>query len=115
MSIESAREFVKKFSQDKAFRESIENAPDDQAKQAVVTSAGFDFTKDDLKVLNQEGIESIGDDVALPQSSGTWVGVGAGITGAAAGTVAAGAGVVAAGAGIAGAIAAGASASAAAV
>lgn len=103
MSVASARQFLDKFGSDKAFRKSIEEAPSDAKKQAIAKGAGFDFTKADLKVLNKEGIEKLGDDVALPQSSGTWVGVG---TGSAAGAVGASAGV-------AGAVTAGASASAA--
>lgn len=103
MSVESARGFLDRFGTDKTFRRAIEDAPNDARKQTIAKDAGFNFTKADLKVLNKEGLEQLGDDVALPQSSGTWVGVG---TGTASGTVAAGAGVAAA-------VTAGASASAA--
>ena len=112
MSVESARQFLEKFGQDEQFRASIESASTDEAKQKIATDAGFEFTKEDLSVINQEEIEKLPDDFSMPQSSGTWVGVG---VGSGAGVVGAGAGVVGAGAGITAAVTAGASASAAAV
>lgn len=109
MSVESAKKFIEKFGQDKQFRASIENASSDADKQKIAKDAGFDFTKKDLIVINQEEIEKLPNDFTIPQSSGTWVGVGVGAT---AGTAATGAAV---GAGVTAAVAAGASAASAAV
>lgn len=105
MSVESARKFIEKFSSDPQFSSQITKASTESQKQQIVKKAGFDFTKEDLKQVNQEELEKLGPDVALPQSSGTWVGVGIGAAAAVTGTAA----------GVTGAVAAGASAASAAV
>lgn len=50
MSVESAQAFLEKVKSDEAFRGSLEKAADDEARKAFVAEAGFDFTKEKLKL-----------------------------------------------------------------
>ena len=51
MSIESAKEFLKKLAKDEVFRKSLENASSDEERKKIVKDTGFYFTKDDLEEL----------------------------------------------------------------
>jgi predicted ribosomally synthesized peptide with nif11-like leader len=87
MSVESAKAFSEKFNADEAFRKSFEGAADDEAKKKIAKDAGFDFTKDEIKVvlsekkgqLSEAELESV-----AGGTSGTWVAVGIGAAAAAA-------------------------------
>jgi predicted ribosomally synthesized peptide with nif11-like leader len=44
MSLTSAEDFLKKFKEDKVFRASVVNAPNNEARQKTVTGAGYKFS-----------------------------------------------------------------------
>ena len=83
MSVESAKEFLKKLAKDEAFKKSIESASDEE-KQKIVKEAGFDFTKDEIKEV--VGGSSELSDADLEKVAGgsavTWVSAGASVGGA---------------------------------
>ena len=50
MSVESAKEFLKKLQEDAEFKKAIEEAKEDTAKvKKIVEDAGFSFTKQELE------------------------------------------------------------------
>ncbi len=73
MSVESAKEFMKRVREDKTFLESIEKKID-SGVQAVLEEAGFDFSRDELVSVMGE----LSDDElrAIPGASGSPSGVG---------------------------------------
>jgi predicted ribosomally synthesized peptide with nif11-like leader len=86
MSIDSAKNFLDKIQADAQFKQSIEDAADDDARRQLVKGAGFEFTKDELKEaakglskqeLNEDELESV-----AGGSSAAWTGAAAGVVGA---------------------------------
>ncbi len=88
MSVQSAKDFIAKVKEDKSLADSLESAADDDARRKIAAGTGCDFTKDDMKAaLSEGGSKQLSDDdldTVAGGSSGTWVGVGAGVGGAAA-------------------------------
>ncbi|MDD2901318.1 MAG: Nif11-like leader peptide family natural product precursor [Syntrophales bacterium] len=54
MSVQSARDFLKRIGADQAFKDRIAAAPDHEARQEMVRAAGFDFNLDELKEAVKE-------------------------------------------------------------
>ncbi len=86
MSAESAKEFLKKFAADEAFRKSIENAANDADRQNIVKEAGFNFTKDEIKAIGAESGELSEQELEKVAGGGSasWIAVGVSAAGAAA-------------------------------
>ena len=91
MSVESAKNFLKKFAKDDDFRAQLEKAADLEARQVITKAAGFDFTKAELHECVGASSELSDDDLENVAGGKTveWVSAGAGVTAAGAGTVAA--------------------------
>jgi len=81
MSVESAKNFLKKLTSDEEFKKSIENAASDEDRQKVVKDAGFEFTKAEIKEV--VGSNSELSDADLEKVAGgsalEWAAAGAGI------------------------------------
>lgn len=86
MSVQDAKAFVKKIASDEAFRAKMEQAKSDEDRKAIVKGAGLDFTKAELEsVMPQIGKGKISEkdlEGVAGGSSGTWVAVALGATGA---------------------------------
>jgi predicted ribosomally synthesized peptide with nif11-like leader len=54
MSVQSARDFLQKIETDQVLKERLEAAPDHQARQQIVQTAGFDFTVQEFKQAIEE-------------------------------------------------------------
>ena len=84
MSVQSAKDFLKKFAKDDEFRTQLEKAADLEARQAIVKGAGFEFTKAELQEC--AGANSELSDADLEKVAGgntpEWIGAGAGVAGA---------------------------------
>ena len=91
MSVESAKNFLKKFAKDDDFRAQLEKAADLEARQVIAKAAGFDFTKAELHECVSANSELSDDDLenVAGGSACGWVGAGGGVVAAGAGTVAA--------------------------
>ena len=87
MSVESAKEFLKKLAKDEAFKKSLEDASSDEERQKIVKDAGFYFTKDDLKQVTSQAGELSDEDLEKVAGGSVtgWIGAGASVVGAAAG------------------------------
>ena len=79
MSVSRAQELLKAVADDVVFRQQLENAPDPEAKRAVLEAHGFDgITKEDVEAAAAEnGVELT--DAELEAVAGgattTWVGI----------------------------------------
>ncbi|MCK5539286.1 MAG: Nif11-like leader peptide family RiPP precursor [Deltaproteobacteria bacterium] len=85
MSVQSAKDFLKKFSKDSDFRTKLESAADDAARQALTKAAGFDFSKAELQEVTGGGSAELSDDDLEKVAGGSapdWVGAGATVVGA---------------------------------
>ena len=51
MSVENAKAFLSRVASDEAFKKSLENAPNEEARKAIVKEAGYDFTKAEMESL----------------------------------------------------------------
>jgi predicted ribosomally synthesized peptide with nif11-like leader len=56
MSIESAKAFWSKVTEDNSFRQKLEALTDDKQRVELARSAGFDFTMDELKQVVSEKV-----------------------------------------------------------
>ena len=54
MSTESAKQFVKRMQEDKAFADAVEKLAGKEARTAFVKQEGFDFSKDELASIVSE-------------------------------------------------------------
>jgi predicted ribosomally synthesized peptide with nif11-like leader len=54
MSVQSARDFIKRIETDEDLKEQLEAAPDHETRRQIVQSAGFDFTEDEFKQMVDE-------------------------------------------------------------
>ena len=54
MSLESARDFLKKIQTDQAFRERLEAAPGLEARWQMIQAAGIDFTQEEFEKVVKE-------------------------------------------------------------
>lgn len=54
MSMQSARDFIKKIEADRTLKERLEAAADMEARQKIVRAGGFDFTLEEFKLAAQE-------------------------------------------------------------
>ena len=83
MSVESAKEFLKKLSKDEAFKKAIEGAASDEERQKLVKDAGFEFTKAEIKEVSGGSAELSDDDLekVAGGSAAGWVSAAAAVTG----------------------------------
>jgi predicted ribosomally synthesized peptide with nif11-like leader len=58
MSLESAKEFLKKVSEDNEFKNQLSSAPDKNARMELIKSEGFDFTEEEYEKAKSDIIES---------------------------------------------------------
>ncbi len=49
MSVESAKDFIRKIETDAALKARLEAATDDAARRQIIQAAGFEFTHDEFK------------------------------------------------------------------
>ncbi len=92
MSVKSAKALMEKIKSDPKFGKKIEDAKDNKARMAIIRSAGFDFTQEEMKQavkpaegeLSDEDLEAV-----AGGSSAPWVAVGTGAAGAGAAAAAA--------------------------
>jgi predicted ribosomally synthesized peptide with nif11-like leader len=99
MSVQQAKDFLKKMASDPELLKSLEAAPNDEARQEIAKKLGFAFTKDDIRAVANEYKGELSDqdlEAVAGGASAAWVGVGLGAGGAAAGAVGAYAAVSAA-------------------
>ncbi|KJR42545.1 bacteriocin [Candidatus Magnetoovum chiemensis] len=90
MSLESAKSFIKKMREDAEFRSKVDAAANDDERRKFVKAAGFDFSKEDLKMISPgvvhktiEGELSEADlEKVAGGSSAAWTGATAGAAGA---------------------------------
>ncbi|MGE5340232.1 MAG: Nif11-like leader peptide family natural product precursor [Candidatus Omnitrophota bacterium] len=75
MSVKSAQDFLKRFNADQNFRHQIESAPTKEAREKILTNAGYNFTKDDLRKLSEQALSALPDNAAVPQHSASWISV----------------------------------------
>jgi len=54
MSLESAKAFVERIKTDEDFRNKVNKCQDQETRKALVMSAGYNFTKDDIEILANE-------------------------------------------------------------
>jgi predicted ribosomally synthesized peptide with nif11-like leader len=54
MSLQSARDFIKRIETNLGLKERLEAAPDYEARQQIVQEAGFDFTVEEFKQAVEE-------------------------------------------------------------
>lgn len=64
MSIESAKAFIERIKTDEDFRGKVSNCKAQEARNAFVKQAGYDFTRDDMDLLKAELSEEELDGVA---------------------------------------------------
>ena len=88
MSVESAKAFLQKVKSDEALGKKLQDAADDDARKAIASEAGADFTKEEMKeVMKAASSKELSDDdldAVAGGSSAGWVAAAAGIGGAAA-------------------------------
>ena len=48
MSSEKVKSFLKRYKNDPAFKQAIDNAPDNNAKRRIAKEAGYEFTAEDV-------------------------------------------------------------------
>lgn len=61
MSLQDAKEFLKKLEADPALKEQFKTAPDAQARQKMVKDAGCNFTPEEFKQAVDEIVADAGD------------------------------------------------------
>ncbi|RJR43270.1 MAG: Nif11-like leader peptide family natural product precursor [Deltaproteobacteria bacterium] len=54
MSVQSARDFLKKIKSDQGLQDRLEAAPGLEARQMIIKAAGFDFTLEEYKQVIEE-------------------------------------------------------------
>ncbi len=83
MSVQAAKDFCKKISDDKSLASSLESAADDDARRKIAAGAGFDFTREDMREALSEGSsKQLSDDdldTVAGGSTGSWVSGGVGV------------------------------------
>lgn len=87
MSVESAKEFLKKLQEDAGLKKAIEEAKEDTAKvKKIVEDAGFSFTKQELEeAMGVTGSQELTEEDLEKVAGGStfeWVQAAAGIGGA---------------------------------
>ena len=78
MSVESAKDFLKKYAKDGDFRAKLEGAASNEDRKKMTKDAGFDFTKEELKEA-MGGSAELSDEDLEKVSGGNapeWVAVG---------------------------------------
>ncbi len=70
MSIESAKAFMERVVNDKDFRKEVGEIATAEERMAFVTAAGFDFTKDELKNVQEK--MQLTDDELGSVAGGDW-------------------------------------------
>jgi len=54
MSMQSAKDFLKRVQADQAFQDRLETSGDLEARQRIIKEAGFDFTMEEYKQVAEE-------------------------------------------------------------
>ena len=67
MSLDQARAFIEKMKSDEAFRDRVLSIEDVDARLAVASNAGFEFTEAEFKVVHNELSDEL-----LDQAAGGW-------------------------------------------
>ena len=78
MSVQDAKNFLKKYSKDGDFRSKLEAAASDDDRKKMAKDAGFDFTQAELKEVMGASAELSDDDLEKVAGGRTveWVAVG---------------------------------------
>ncbi|RJR43256.1 MAG: Nif11-like leader peptide family natural product precursor [Deltaproteobacteria bacterium] len=76
MSVQSAKDFLKRIGADQAFKDRVAAAPDHEARQQIVKAAGFDFTLDEYKQMVDELAAATGQELTPEELQGVAGGVG---------------------------------------
>jgi predicted ribosomally synthesized peptide with nif11-like leader len=76
MSVQAARDFLKKLENDKALQEKLKTAPDLEARQKIIKAAGFDFTIDEYKQVVEELTLAAGQEISPEESQKIAAGLG---------------------------------------
>ncbi len=75
MSIESAKAFMERVVNDEDFRKEVGEIATAEERMAFVTAAGFDFTKDELKNV-QEKMQLTDEELGRLSGGSIWFGCG---------------------------------------
>lgn len=65
MSIESARAYYERLVSDESFRTKIQSAASNDERQAIIRSAGYNFTKEECDTVRTQILDSASDDSEL--------------------------------------------------
>lgn len=78
MSVQNAKDFLKKYSNDGDFKSKLEAAASDDDRKKMVKAAGFDFTQAELKEVMGASAELSDDDLEKVAGGNApeWVAVG---------------------------------------
>lgn len=76
MSVQSARDFIKKVEADQTLQERLEAAADLEARQRLVREAGFDFTLEEFSQAAQEVAAARGQEMSPEELEGVAGGAG---------------------------------------
>jgi predicted ribosomally synthesized peptide with nif11-like leader len=76
MSVQSAKDFLQKTETDQVMKERLEAAPDYEARQQIIQTAGFDFTVDEFTQAIEELAAAAGKELTPEELEGIAAGVG---------------------------------------